>query len=104
MAAVGSGARRSRAQWQSLIAGAERSPLSVRRFCASQGISTASFYLWRRRLVAEAAAPMAEPVGFLDLGELDLQAPAGEQAPRPSGAWELELALGQGLVLRLRRR
>ena len=104
MAAVLSGVRRSRREWQSLIERAQRSPLGVSAFCAAHGVSTASFYLWRRRLVAEAAAPMAEPVGFLDLGELDLQAPEGEPAPRPSGGWEVELALGQGLVLRLRRR
>lgn len=101
MAAVGSGARRSRAQWQSLIARAERSPLSVRAFCASQRISTASFYLWRQRL-GEDQAPQA-PAGarFLDLGELAADAGAG--APG-GGGWELELALGDGLVLRLRRR
>jgi hypothetical protein len=96
MAAVGSGARRSRAEWQSLIARAEGSPLSVRAFCAAQGVSTASFYLWRKRLGAgiEPAQPVA--ARFLDLGELAAHAGAG--------GWEVELALGDGLVLRLRRR
>ena len=101
MAAVGSGARRSRAEWQFLIARAEGSPLSVRAFCAAQGISTASFYLWRKRLGAdiEPVAPVA--ASFLDLGELDAHARAGADC---AGGWEVELALGDGLVLRLRRR
>jgi hypothetical protein len=101
MAAVGSGARRSRAEWQSLIARAEGSPLSVRAFCAAQGVSTASFYLWRKRLGAgiEPAQPVA--ARFLDLGELAAHAGAGAEG---AGGWEVELALGDGLVLRLRRR
>jgi hypothetical protein len=98
MAAVGSGARRSRAEWQSLIARAEGSPLSVRAFCAAQGISTASFYLWRKRLGADIEQVAAS---FLDLGELAAHARAGADC---AGGWELELALGDGLVLRLSRR
>ena len=105
MAAVLAGARRSRAQWQSLIEQAERSPLSVSAFCAAQGVSTASFYLWRKRLRVEASPEPAAGAGvaageFLDLGVL--AAPAGEAGER-AGGWELELTLGGGLVLRLRR-
>ena len=104
MAAVGSGARRSRAEWQSLIARAEGSPLSVRAFCAAQGVSTASFYLWRKRLSEEAPLPQPVPAlgagEFLDLGVLDADA----QREDCSGGWDLELALGSGVVLRLRRR
>jgi hypothetical protein len=104
MAAVFSGARRSRAQWQSLIERAERSPLSVTAFCAAQEVSTASFYLWRKRLSEEAPLPQPEPAlgagEFLDLGVLDADA----QREDCSGGWDLELALGSGVVLRLRRR
>jgi hypothetical protein len=61
MAAVGSRGRRSRAEWQSLIARAEGSALSMGAFCAAQGISTASFYLWSKRLGGdiEQLAPVA---------------------------------------------
>jgi hypothetical protein len=84
-----------------LIERAERSPLSVRAFCAAQGVSTASFYLWRKRLGAgiEAAQPAA--ASFLDLGELAAHVGARVEG---TGGWEAELALGDGLVLRLRRR
>jgi hypothetical protein len=53
MAAVLSRVRRSRAEWRSLIERGQRSPLSVTAFCAAQGVSTASFYLWRKRLGAD---------------------------------------------------
>jgi len=101
MAAVMSGVRRSRREWESLIVRAERSALSVSAFCAAQGISTASFYLWRKRLGADVGVPAAVPAAFLDLGELEAQAGGGAERV---GGWEVELALGDGLVLRLRRR
>lgn len=102
MAAVFSGSRRRRAEWQCLIERAHRSPLSVRAFCAAEGVSTASFYLWRKRFGMEAREerPVAATAAFLDLGELDADAAAGCE----SSAWDLELSLGGGVVLRLRRR
>ena len=65
MAAVISRVRRSRAQWQSLVERAERSPLGIRQFCRHEGVSSASFYAWRRRLGAGApqALPTAAPTG-----------------------------------------
>ncbi|MEY6432521.1 hypothetical protein ABC977_08900 [Thioalkalicoccus limnaeus] len=93
------GVRRSRAEWQALLERAERSRLSTVAFCAAEGISTASFYLWRKRL--RAMVPVASDNGssataFLDLGVLS--------APRPDEpSWDLELDLGAGVVLRLRR-
>jgi putative transposase len=91
--------RRSRAQWQALIERGECSPLGVSGFCRAEGIGSASFYKWRQRLAADAPpetlAPVNEP-GFLDLGPL-----AG---PTSNGAaWDIELELGAGVVLRLRR-
>jgi putative transposase len=100
MAGVLSGVRRSRREWQTLIAGAQRSALSVSAFCATQGVSTASFYLWRKRLAAEVERPEPGAAAFLDLGEVAVAAGAGAHR---AGGWEVELALGEGLVLRLRR-
>lgn len=94
--------RRSPAQWQGLIERAAHSPLSIAAFCGAEGISTASFYSWRKRLGGVApgtavAETTAEGGAFLELGVL-----GGEVAgPAP---WGIELQLGAGLVLRLRRR
>jgi putative transposase len=91
--------RRSRAQWRSVIARAARSPLAVAAFCRAEGISTASFYTWRRRLgeaaPSDSSAPVAGP-GFL---ELEAMAPP----LRTAAPWDLEVDLGAGVVLRLRR-
>jgi hypothetical protein len=62
-------------------------------FCQAKKLSLASFQNWKRRLAAEAPAlPSAEP--WLELGAL--------AEHRPSG-WDIELDLGDGLSLRLRR-
>ena len=101
-------ARRSRARWQALLARATRSGLSVAEFCRREGVSTASFYTWRKRLGAvagqepPAAAPTCGPA-FLDLGALGAGGEAGIAAGFGAG-WEIELDLGAGAVLRLRRR
>ena len=91
--------RRSRAQWQAVIARGERSPLGVSGFCRAEGIGTASFYKWRQRLVADARSETLAPVNeprFLDLGPLAGPTTVGS-------AWDIELELGAGVVLRLRR-
>jgi hypothetical protein len=91
--------RRSRAQWQAVIERGEDSPLGVSGFCRAEGIGTASFCKWRERVAAgapsEPLAPVDEP-RFLDLGPL--------AEPTTNGsAWDIELELGAGVVLRLRR-
>lgn len=97
MASSAKRVRRSRAQWQELIERGERSPLGILGFCRAEGISSASFYSWRQRLgQAPVTAPTGAEPAFVDLGTL------GEAAT--TGGWEMELDLGAGVVLRLRRR
>jgi len=79
--------RRTEAQWHDLLDTFERSDLSVKQFCAEQELTVSSFHLWRnkRRAVAkEQFVPLVAPTAA------------------PSG-WEIELSLGDGLTLRLRR-
>ena len=94
--------RRSHAQWQRLLERAAQSPLSIEAFCRAEDVSTASFYSWRKRLAAvtsgaSVAEPTAEDGMFLDLGVLGTE--VGDSA-----RWDIELELGAGMVLRLRRR
>ena len=101
MSAIAKRNHRSRAQWQALIARAKDSELSVIEFCRRESVSTASFYTWRNRLRRQSdsqpqrvAAPLSSP--FIDLGTLD--------GPKANAtAWLIELDLGAGMVLRLRR-
>jgi hypothetical protein len=90
--------RRTRAEWQSLVTRAAASPLGTAAFCAAEGISTTCFYLWRKRLRADAPERMEAPASgtFFDLGVL---APGAEHG----APWDLELDLGAGVMLRLRR-
>ena len=100
MAEVERGARRSRAHWQAVIARAEASGQSIPAFCRAEGIRPRTFYGWRARLNATAREAVVAPTPngaarFLDLGTLG--------AAR-AGPWDLELELGAGVILRLRRR
>ncbi len=103
MAEVERGARRSRAHWQAVIARAEASGQSIPAFCRAEGIRPRTFYGWRARLnappgealVAPTTPGTGEAARFLDLGTLGA---AG------AGPWDLELELGAGVTLRLRRR
>lgn len=42
-----------RREWIARLKRFQEKPTSVHAFCRSEGISTASFYLWRRRLADE---------------------------------------------------
>ena len=81
--------RRSREEWQRLIHEQTESGLTQRAFCRANAISLASFRNWKRRLAAEEPG---EP--WFELGALD-----EAQAVR----WDIELELGDGICLRLRR-
>lgn len=99
MSSITNQSRRSRAQWQALIARAEHSELSVTEFCRRESVSTASFYTWRNRLGGNAqSVSRATSVGadFIDLGTLG----EGKDNTHP---WLIELDLGAGMILRLRR-
>jgi transposase len=70
--------------WQQRLLRFERSGLSVTAFCDREGVSTPSFYAWRRRL--RCAAP--DGPRFLPVQVLPVAAP-------------IELVLPGGAVLRL---
>ena len=102
MSAIAKRHHRSRVQWQALIARAEDSELSVTEFCRRESVSTASFYTWRKRLCRrEEARPALAPsrAEFIDLGTLGEPPESQERI----GPWLIELDLGAGMVLRLRR-
>ncbi len=95
----GKGSRRSRQEWQSLLAKLDGSGLGVDAFCRREAISSASLYRWRTLLGGgdnnRAVVTRATPA-FVDLGMLN---PAVSSTPRI----DLKLDLGDGLVLHLVR-
>ena len=96
-------ARRTAAQWQELVERFERAGQTRGRFCAAHGLALSTFDLWRRKLRATPAAANEEQPEALFV---ELTNPTQTQAPPTSagtGAWEVELDLGAGVVLRVRR-
>lgn len=101
--------RRSAEQWGQLLSRQAESGQSVEAFCRGEGVSPASFYRWRRQLAERAASleaahqsPVSSVPAFLDLGRLAGAGGGPDRGGDAKRAWELELSLGGGLVLRLR--
>lgn len=79
---------RGEAEWRALMADFERWDGSQESLCEARGVSRKTFQGWRRRLGLTAG----KPGGFVEIAA----APAGP-------GWDVELSLGDGVVLRLRR-
>lgn len=77
--------------WQQLLAAQQQSGQSIATFCEQQGISQASFYQWRKKLVSPSTGPVMP--NFIDLGPLR----------RASERLEIRLDLGHGLILQVVR-
>lgn len=122
--------RRSPSEWAALFRQFENSGLTVREFCVQQDLGLSTFNRWRNRLRGEldgASGSEAMPFVRLDpLINVDAPVAAGSDAAQAervvssrSGVgvhaastdsiagqarvWDIELDLGDGLCLRLRR-
>ena len=85
--------RRSVVQWERIVGEQQKSSLSQRAFCAERGVAYSSFCHWKRRLAETGGTPRGES----EFIELEFEPAASEQ-------WDVELTLGAGVVLRVRRR
>lgn len=98
--------------WRAILERFSRSDLTVQSFCQQEGVSVASFYLWRSKLAgsqgrlrpARTVVARQPNAGFLDLGTLTTLThearPPTQTAPR---CFELRVDLGGGLQLHLVR-
>ena len=84
--------RRSRPEWQKLIAEQEAGDLSVDAFCAGRGVTTSSFRAWRCRLRRASGSGAA---GFV---ELRARADGASKGTEVSGE-VLEVRLGPATLL-----
>jgi len=81
-------------RWRDLITRWERSNLTVRDFCAAEGVSEPSFYAWRRELAAReqesgpatAPVPTFVPVRVTPPAVIELVLPTGVVLRVPAGA------------------
>lgn len=88
--------KRSPEQWYELVEAQAVSGQSQAAFCAAHDLSKSSFQLWKRRVRASSTGGAASPALFTPLS-------AAVNAPQAATSWDVELDLGDGLCLRLRR-
>ena len=80
----------TRQRWQQRLERFRRSGLAVPAFCDREGISTASFYSWRRRLQQDPTPPAADTPRLVPV-----------RLVSPPAKAPVEVLLPSGLVLRL---
>src|SRR5262249_25131683 len=71
--------------WQQRLDRFRTSGLTVADFCEREGISTASFYAWRRRFEAGAAPAVADAPRLVPVRLVTPRASAPVDLPLPSG-------------------
>ena len=92
---AGSVDSRKWAAWRQRLERFGRSGLPVTRFCASEGVSVASFYLWRKKLAAERREAPGQPtagegqafsaVTLVGASTLVVELPGGTRLQVPAG-------------------
>ena len=85
-------------QWQAIINDFSQSGQSVEQFCKERDLGYVSFCKWRHRF-SKKEGVVTQSTGtpdFIDLGVLD-----APQSSQPG--WNIVLALGNGVELRLSR-
>lgn len=88
---------RSRSQWKSLLDDFHRSGLTKVAFCQQYGVATSSLNRWQKILAQKSGGD------FIDVTEPLSVAPAALPSTREcDDAWQVELVLGNNIVLRIR--
>jgi hypothetical protein len=87
--------RRSDAQWLELLEQQRGSGLTQKAFCEHHGIVVGGFRSAMRRLAEKPRSALTHvESSFVEVGLADMPAPA---------RWDVELCLGEGVVIRLRK-
>lgn len=95
--------RRSAGEWRALVRAFSHSGETRAQFCERHGVALSTFAWWRSHLRHESTAvpettPSPASALFVELAQEDK--PVAAQ----SANWDVELELGSGMFLRLRRR
>jgi transposase-like protein len=105
-------------QWQQIIESQQESDLNIKDFCAEQGLSRSSFFKWRRRLglngYGSGESNRLSNKRFQSnseeehniFAEIELSSGVSEspaKAAEQSKCWDIELELGDGVCLRIRK-
>jgi transposase-like protein len=86
--------RKSAEQWQAIMLAYDDSGLTQEDFCIRESLALSTFYKWRQQLTGgkPKRRDQKEPM-FVELGSV--------QGADKKKHWDLELSLGDGIVLRL---
>lgn len=98
-----SGRRRSEAQWRVLTSAFAKSGLSCRVFCARHGASVSTLDWWCKRLGVAPRTGASRRGRDALFVELTPSVSATTDSGNRVAAWDVELELGAGMVLRVRR-
>ena len=86
--------RRSAEQWQAIMLAYDNSGLTQEDFCIRESLALSTFYKWRNQLAGRQpkSKDRKDPM-FIALGSV--------QEAEKAKHWDIELSLGDGIVLRL---
>ncbi len=88
--------RRSVELWQEIMSTYDSSGLTQESFCARESIALSTFYTWRQRLNAVKPTKVkSKTPQFVEL--------TPTLTENKSRGWDIELSLGDDIILRLRR-
>ena len=92
---------RTSEQWQQIFKQHASSGLQIAAFCKQQKLNTSSFYAWRKRLSSNTInAVITDDLPPVEKTQKDWVNVLPEQA-LPSQNWDIELALPNGVILRM---
>ncbi|MCA1789851.1 MAG: hypothetical protein LC667_08325 [Thioalkalivibrio sp.] len=104
---MGRWVQRDAQTWWAIVQRQMESGLSQVAFCAAEGLSVSSLQNWKRKFVREGRFSEVPPHPAVPwFAELAVSEPEGEAEPRRGlapPAWQIELELGGGVVLRIHR-
>ena len=89
------------AEWRERAQRFARSGLTVAAFCGRERVSTASFYLWRRKLAAESAATVRVVDHRAAEGAPPLFVPVRLPRESAAAAGRVEIELPNGAIVRV---
>ena len=94
-------ARQTREQWLQLVKNYSPTDLDLKTYCDQAGVTTNRFKIWQRRFDnLDVSAPAFKELRHQAVPNANHTTPAENSVPQ----WDVELAFGSGLLLRIRQR
>jgi hypothetical protein len=96
--------RRTPEQWQKIFKQHASSNLQIAAFCKQQKLNTSSFYAWRKRLALtnnSLCSALTDNRATQEENNQDDWVNIVPDNVAPSPSWDIELALPNGVVLRM---